>query len=93
MQKNLISTLDEAASTTPVTLNAVIFYDDVDELQTAMRVLDQTAGLAHSVEARPQLWRFDLLHNPDCWKTAIIDAVGAGVIMVASSDGGDCRSR
>lgn len=73
------------------TLNVLIAYDDLAAAQRAMRLFarvgrGQTDDLhTDDLLCQPQLWRFDLLADPDWRKCAASDALRADLIVVAAS--------
>ncbi len=72
-------------------LNVLIAYDDLAAAQRAMRLFARVGrgqiDDLHSDDllCHPQLWRFDLLADPDWRKCAAEDAERADLIVVAAS--------
>jgi hypothetical protein len=61
-----------------------VLFEDVAAGLHAMRVL---ARIVHEPndEFRPQLWRFDLLDDPDWFSIALADAMTADIILITTT--------
>ena len=75
--------------------NVVVAYDNLRAGQRAMRTLtslvDQFRGTR--VEMRPQLWRFDLLDEPQCFRAALHDAIRADMLIVSTTSNNEPMNR
>jgi hypothetical protein len=67
--------------------NVVVAYDNLRAGQRAMRTL--TSLVDHfrgtRLEMRPQLWRFDLLDEPQWFSAALHDAIRADMLIVSTT--------
>lgn len=67
--------------------SVVIAYDNLTAGQRAMHTLmtlvEQFRG--EGVEMRPQLWRFDLLEDPQWFAVALSDAIRADMLIISTS--------
>ena len=64
----------------------VIAYDDVPAARHAIRSLTSIfnrLGLGRDIH--PDLWRFDLLEDPDNFAAALADGIKADIIVIATS--------
>lgn len=69
-----------------LTFNVVILYEDVPAGQRAMRTIaDVAREFGGELELRPQLWRFELLEDPDWYALAMADAVKADMLIISTS--------
>jgi hypothetical protein len=67
-------------------LRAVIAYDEVSAGRRAMGMLNRLLEQEkQSVHLLPELWRFDLLHDPDWHEQAISDALRADLLILSTS--------
>ena len=71
----------------PPVFRAVVIYDDVRAGARATSTLTAlTAEFeGEMAEMRPQLWRFDLLEDPDWSAVALADAINADLLCLSTS--------
>jgi hypothetical protein len=64
----------------------VVIYDDVRAGQRAVSTLTALTSEfeGERVEMRPQLWRFDLLEDPDWFALALADAINTDMLVLSA---------
>ena len=63
-------------------LKVVIAYNDATAAKRATRSLAQ---FDNEMDNEPQLWRFDILEEPDLRAASTIDAIQANIIIISTS--------
>ena len=82
--------MDSTADTGDATLRVVLLYENRAAGQRAMRLLDWLdERIGEQMELQPQLWRFDLLKDPEWRALAQADAANAQLIVVATCSDAD----
>lgn len=73
---------------TDARLDVFIVYDDIPAGMQAIHTMEKAIHqLGGGIELHPLLWRFDLLEDPDRRARATADALAAGMLIIASSNG------
>lgn len=71
----------------------LILYDDVAAGRRAIRALSNVfKSDDEGHEYKPQLWRLDLLEDPDRFGSAVADAINADIVVISASASGSINT-